>query len=48
MSTLYSYGMSEGVEMMGTGGAAFSVVAAVVGVFLLLYARRQARRGVLG
>ncbi len=48
VSTLYSFGMSEGAAVMGTGGVIFSVVVAAVAVFLLLYARRMAARGVLG
>jgi hypothetical protein len=47
VSTLYTYGMSDGAEIMGTGGALFSAVIAAVAIFLYLYARRQARSGVL-
>lgn len=47
VSTVYSFGMSEGAEVMGTGGAVFTGVIAAVGVFLLLYARRQAAAGAL-
>lgn len=47
VSTLYSYGMSEGAEVMGTGGVIFSVVIALVTIFLLLYSRRMAGKGLL-
>lgn len=47
VSTLYSYGMSEGAEVMGTGGVVFSLVIAAVAIFLLLYSRRMAARGLL-
>lgn len=46
-TTVYSYGMSEGAEMMGTGGVVFTGVIAVVAAFLFLYARRLAAAGVL-
>ena len=39
--------LSDGIEIMGTGGAIFSAVIFVVGVFLLVYARRMADAGVL-
>lgn len=34
-------------EIMGTGGAVFSAVIFVIGVLLLVYARRMSARGVL-
>ncbi len=46
-STAYSFGMSEGAEVMGTGGVVFTGVIAVVAAFLFLYARRLAAAGVL-
>lgn len=48
VSTLYTFGMSDGAAVMGSGGVIFSVVVAAVAIFLLLYARRMAARGVLG
>jgi hypothetical protein len=46
-STVYTLGLSEGREMMGTGGAIFSGVIWLVAIFLLWYARDQAKKGVL-
>lgn len=48
VSTLYTFGMSDGAAVMGSGGLIFSVVVAAVGIFLLVYARRMAARGTLG
>lgn len=47
VSSIYSLGFSNGLEIMGAAGAAFSAVIFVVGVLLLVYARRQRARGVL-
>ncbi len=47
LSSLYSFALSNGAEIMGTGGVIFTVVIAVFAVFLLLYSRWLARRGVL-
>lgn len=47
VSTLYSFVLSDGAAVMGTGGVIFSVVIAAVAIILLLYARRMAARGVL-
>lgn len=47
-STVYTFGLSEGREMMGTGGAIFSGVIWLVAIFLLWYARSQEKKGVLG
>lgn len=47
VSTIYTYGMSDGAAVMGTVGLAFSVAIAAVAVFLIVYSRRQAARGVL-
>lgn len=47
LSTLYNFGLSEGAEIMGTGGVVFTVVIWILSIFLLLYARGQARAGVL-
>lgn len=47
VSSVYTLGMSEGAEIMGSGGMIFSVVIWVVAILLLVYAVRQARNGVL-
>lgn len=47
-SSLYSFGMSNGAEIMGTGGVIFSVVIWIVAILLFVYARAMAKRGVLG
>ena len=47
VSSIYNFGMSNGAEIMGTGGVIFSVIIWVVAILLLLYARTQAQRGVL-
>lgn len=47
ISSLYNFVLSGGMEIMGAGGAAFTVVIWVVAILLFLYARRQAQRGVL-
>lgn len=47
VSTVYSVFLSDGLEIMGSGGAAFSAVIFVIGVLLLFYARRMSERGVL-
>lgn len=46
-STVYTFGLSEGREMMGTTGTIFSVVIWIASIFLLWYARGQAKKGVL-
>lgn len=47
ISSLYSLVLSGGMAIMGAGGAVFTAVIWVVAVLLVLYARAQARRGVL-
>lgn len=47
VTTLYTFGLSEGASIMGTSGVVFSIVIAVVAVFLYVYARRMTRRGIL-
>lgn len=44
---IHNFLLSEGMEVMGTGGAAFSVVIFAVALGLWLYARAMRRRGVL-
>jgi hypothetical protein len=43
-----TYFLSNGGELMGTGGAVFSGAIIVVAVFLLVYSRKMCERGVLG
>ncbi len=47
ISTLYNFGLSDGAEIMGAGGAAFTAVIWLIAILLLVYARRQRQRGVL-
>ncbi len=47
VSSIYSFGLSDGAEVMGSGGVVFTVVIWVVAILLLFYARTQARNGVL-
>ncbi len=47
VNVIYMFGLSEGLAIMGTGGAAFMAVIFVVAVLLLFYARRQKSSGVL-
>lgn len=47
LSSLYNFGLSNGAEIMGTAGVIFTVVIWVVAILLLVYARHQAKRGVL-
>jgi hypothetical protein len=39
--------MSNGIEMMGSGAAIFTVVIWIVAIFLIVYSRAQAKSGVL-
>jgi len=47
VTTIYNFGMTDGAAIMGTVGVVFTVVIWVVTVALLLYARAQAKSGVL-
>ncbi len=47
VSSIYTFGVSNGAEMMGSGGVIFSVVIWAISIFLLVYAWLQAKRGVL-
>jgi hypothetical protein len=47
VSSVYNFGMSNGAEVMGTGGVIFSVIIWAVAIFLLVYARSQAKLDVL-
>jgi hypothetical protein len=47
VTTAYTVLFTDGLEAMGAGGTAFSALVFAVAVALLVYARRQAARGVL-
>jgi hypothetical protein len=47
VNTVYTFGMSEGLEIMGTGGAIFMGVIWIIAILLFFYARAQAKKGVL-
>ena len=47
VSSVYTLGMSDGAEVMGSGGLVFSAVIWLVAVLLLAYSWRQSARGVL-
>lgn len=44
---IYNFGLSEGIEMMGTGAVAFTAVIWIVAFGLFFDARAMAKRGVL-
>jgi len=46
-SSVNSFVLSDGLEVMGGGGAIFSTVIFVIGVLLVIYSRAMIRRGVL-
>jgi hypothetical protein len=47
VSSIYTLLLSRGAEMAGAGGMVFSAIIWVVAIFLLLYSRALAKRGVL-
>jgi hypothetical protein len=47
VSSIYTLGLSEGAAMMGSGGVIFTVIIWAAAIFLLVYARAMANRGVL-
>lgn len=47
MTTVYNFILSDGLAVMGTGAAAFTVVIWAIALFLFFYARGMAQRGVL-
>jgi len=47
LNAVYSFGLSNGLEIMGTGGAIFSAIILLVEVFAVLYANRMKAGGVL-
>jgi hypothetical protein len=47
VTSIYSYGLKGGAEIMGPTGLFFSVVIFVVALGLFLYSRKMARKGIL-
>ena len=47
VTTIYNFGMSDGAEIMGGGAVIFTVVIWAFAIFLFLYSRAMAKRGVL-
>ncbi|MEL6323067.1 MAG: hypothetical protein AAGJ29_07305 [Pseudomonadota bacterium] len=47
VTTVYGYGLADGLKVSGTGALIFSIVIAVIAIFLLVYARAMASRSVL-
>lgn len=48
ITAVYNFGLSSGMDVMGTGGLVFSIVIFIVALGLWLYARAMAQRDVLG
>ena len=46
-TTLYNMVLTNGIEMMGGGGAVFAAIIWVISILLFLYSRGMAKRGVL-
>lgn len=44
---IYNFVLSDGLSMMGPGGAIFTAVIWAIAIFLFFYSRAMARRGVL-
>jgi len=47
VSSIYSFGIANGAEIMGTGGVIFSLVIWVVAILLVIYTWAQTKTGVL-
>ena len=47
VTTIYNFGMTNGAEIMGSGGVIFSIIIWVVSIFLLVYSWLQTKKGVL-
>lgn len=47
VTSVYTLVLTEGMAIMGTEGAVFSLIVWMVGILLLVYAWRQAHKGVL-
>lgn len=48
ISTVYTWGFTNGLEMMGAGGMVFAAVIFIVALGLVWYSRAMKARGVLG
>lgn len=48
ITAVHNFFLANGLEIMGTGGAVFSLVIFIVAVLLWLYARRMRAAGVIG
>lgn len=47
VTSFYNFVLSEGLEIMGTGGAIFSAIIALIAILLVVYSHAMRRRGVL-
>jgi hypothetical protein len=47
VSSVYNFGLSNGIEIMGTVGVVITLVIWVIAILLLYYSMRQVKRGVL-
>lgn len=47
VSTVHSFALSDGAEMMGSGGVAFSGLIVLVGILLVWYSKSMTTRGLL-
>ena len=47
VSSIYTLGMSSGIEMMGTGDLIFTAVIWIIAIFLVVYSGMQAKTRVL-
>ena len=47
VNTVYTFGLSNGAEVMGSEGTIFSVIIWVVAIFLLWYSWSMSKKGVL-
>lgn len=47
VTTVYSFVLTDGAELMGAAATAFTAVIWVIALFLFFYARSQAKEGVL-
>lgn len=47
VSSVYNFLLTDGLAVMGEGGAVFTVVIWIIALFLFFYARAMAKRGVL-
>lgn len=48
LTSLYNFVLSNGAEIMGGVGVAFSAAIGIIAILLVIYARRMSARGVLG